>query len=54
MKENLIINNSNNDNRKEKKLLKEAKKMHYIKYLNLFFSILVIVIEFYQITNFVE
>ena len=53
MKESLMTNNNNEDN-KEKKLLKDAKKMHYIKYLNLFFSILRTVLEFYQIINNIE
>ena len=53
MQESLMTNNNNEDN-KEKKLLKDAKKMHYIKYLNLFFSILRTVLEFYQIINNIE
>ena len=52
MNENLIINNNNSDNINEKQLFKDVKKMHYIKYLNLFFSIFRAVLVFYQIKYF--
>ena len=52
MKENLIITDKpiNNEIAQEKELFKEIKKMLYIKYLNLFFSIFRFSLMFYLLS----
>ena len=52
MQENLITNDKPNNNEiaKEKELFKEIKKMLYIKYLNLFFSIFRFSLMFYLLS----
>ena len=56
MKENLITNEKNNniDNNSianEEQLFREIKKMLYIKYLNLFFSIFRLFLMFYSLSS---